>query len=251
MERTVGGRHPASGGPRLRTALAATFGVLEALACTENKRPDRLPDPSTEDARQVVTGSFRAPRGDAGVGDGPSARAGASGCGSSGLPCGADAGSSATTGSGSMGAGAGSGSTGGAGSGSASGGTSDRPVTVRESYAAFCEGSTVQWGFFTYRATTPGDSSIRMRMRTAPTEDGLQSALFIDLLTASTALGTSRCTVTGPAPCPIDLFEVLDGAPLVHHPLSELEVTFSPSSSDQRMPTVDDWQLDYSCTFNQ
>jgi hypothetical protein len=240
MERGVRGGHPAAGGgPCSRPALAAWLGVLEALACAESQRPDRLPDVAGEEPRRVVTGSFRAPTGDAGVSDdGPSGGAGASGCGSSGSPCGADAGSIAMTGSGS------------AGSGSASAGTG-APVTLRQSYAALCEDSTVQWGFFTYVATTPGDSSIRMRARTAPTEDGLESAMFIELLTASTALGTARCTFTGPAPCPIDLFEVLGGAPLVHHPLSELEVMLTPSSSDQRMPTVDDWRLDYSCTFNQ
>ena len=146
----------------------------------------------------------------------------------------------------------GSGSTGGAGSGSTSGGTSDRPVTVRQSYAAFCEGSTVQWGFFTYRRHDAG--RLQHRHADAHGANGgwaRRAPVSSNLLTASTALGTSRCTITGPAPCPIDLFEVLGGAPLVHHPLSELEVVFSPSSSDQRMPTVDDWQLDYSCTFNQ
>jgi hypothetical protein len=261
VERGVGGRNPArGGGPALRLALAVGVGVLEALACTEHERPERLADVSTEDARRVVTGSFRAPTG-TGISGGASG--GASGCGSSGAPCGGatglDAGSNAMTGSGPMGSGSSStggasGSTGavaGSGSGPASNGTSDGPISVRQSYAASCEDSTVQWGFFTYAATTPGDSSIRMRVRTAPTEDGLQSARFLDLLTASTALGTARCTFTGPAPCPIDLFEVLGGAPLVHHPLSELEVVLTPSSIDQRMPTVDDWQLDYSCTFDQ
>lgn len=228
--------------------LALWCGVLGALACAERKRPDRLPDVAGEDARRVVTGSFSAPAGDAGVSDRPAGGAGAPGCGGTGSPCGAAGLDAGSTGTGSTGAGAGSGPT---GSGSGSNGTSDRPLTARQSYAAFCEDSTVQWGFFIYGARTPGDSSIRMRVRTAPTEDGLRSATFFDLATASTALGTARCTFTGPAPCPIDLFEVLGGAPLVHHPLSELEVLLTPSSIDQRMPTVDAWQLDYSCTENQ
>ena len=69
------GAHGSGGGilPRAADLVCArhsrcAFGVLEALACTESKRPDRVPDVSSgEVARQVVTGSFRAPTGDAGV----------------------------------------------------------------------------------------------------------------------------------------------------------------------------------------
>jgi hypothetical protein len=129
--------------------------------------------------------------------------------------------------------------------------TSDGRVTLRQTYEAICDGATVQWGFFTYRATTPGDSSIRFRVRTAPKEAQLPAAAFLELTTASAALGTDRCAFTGPAPCPIDMFERLGGAPLVHHPLSELEVLLNPASADGRLPKVDQWQLNYSCTFNQ
>lgn len=259
MKRNVGDRHSAAGGgPRLRWALGVLLLGLQAQACTERKRPGRLSDVSAEDSRQVLTGSFRAPTGDAAAGDGPAGGGGASGCDDASSPCGGelDAGATAasSTGAGSTGAGstgAGSAGAAGAASGSAPAETSDHPITARETYAAVCEDSTVQWGFFIYRATTPGDSSIRMRVRTAPTEDQLQSATFLELANASTVLGTALCSFTGPAPCPIDLFDRLGGAPLAHHPLSELEIVLTPSSTDQRLPTVEEWQLDYSCTFNQ
>jgi hypothetical protein len=130
-------------------------------------------------------------------------------------------------------------------------GTSDGPVTLRQTYEAICDGATVQWGFFTYRATTPGDSSVGFRVRTAPREAQLRAADYFALATASAALGTERCAFTGPSPCPIDLFDLLGGAPLAHHPLSELEVVLNPASSDRRVPAVEQWQLNYSCTFNQ
>jgi hypothetical protein len=109
----------------------------------------------------------------------------------------------------------------------------------------------VQWGFFTFEAATPSDSSILFRLRTAAAEAELANGVFLDLLTASAARGTDRCGFTGPAPCPIDLYVVLGGAPLAHHPFAQLEVLLSPASSDGRMPAVEEWHLTYSCTFNQ
>jgi hypothetical protein len=88
-------------------------------------------------------------------------------------------------------------------------------------------------------------------LRTAASEAGLESGYFVDLVTASAALGTERCGFTGPAPCPIDLYEVLGGAPLAHEPFAQLHVLLSPTSGDGRLPAVEAWQLTYSCTFNQ
>ena len=126
-----------------------------------------------------------------------------------------------------------------------------QPIRSSEIYHGECVASgLVQWGFLTFVASTPGDSSIVFRLRSAPSVGALESARFIELITASTALGTRRCTVSGPAPCPIDLFEVLGGAPLAHHPYAELEITLNPAA-DGVMPSVDEWLLNYSCTFNQ
>jgi hypothetical protein len=124
------------------------------------------------------------------------------------------------------------------------------PVTVRTPYSGECEDpGRVQWGFLTYEASTPGDSNIAFRFRSAATSDALQRATFRDLITASAALGTERCRVTGPAPCPIDLFDALGGAPLAHHPSAELELVLNPSSVDAALPVVREWKLTYSCSF--
>jgi hypothetical protein len=124
-------------------------------------------------------------------------------------------------------------------------------VRSTEIYHGECDApGVVQWGFLTFVTSTPGDSSIVFRLRSAPSVDALESADFIELITASSALGTRRCSVTGPAPCPIDLYDVLGGPPLAHQPYSELEITFHPSA-DGAMPSIDDWLLNYSCTFNQ
>jgi mRNA-degrading endonuclease toxin of MazEF toxin-antitoxin module len=138
-------------GARPRRLGYATLWVAlesaQALACSEPVRPDRLPDWSGDDAPRVLTGSFAAPVVDAGAAPPPF-----------------DSGMTAPTGA-----------------------TNESPVTVRQTYEGVCEGSTVQWGFFTYVATTPGDSSIGFRVRTAPTEDQLPAAGYVELSTASTA----------------------------------------------------------------
>jgi hypothetical protein len=201
-------------------AFNVSAGAL-ALGCTERERPGMIADPQGEDAERAVSGSFKAP----GAGTGGALQPGSDG--------------------GTVDSGPGAGGAGGSGS------TASGPVTLHEIYEGTCEEGTVQWGFFTFDANTPSDSSIRFRLRTAAVEAELASAVFLDLLTASAARGTDRCGFTGPAPCPIDLYVVLGGAPLAHHPLAQLEVLLSPASADGRMPTVEEWQLTYSCTLNQ
>jgi hypothetical protein len=208
-----------------------------ATGCAERERPDRIADPSFADARRVLSGSFVAGA-DAGESGAPPEPAGGSGSSS--------AGASAVNGSG------GGTNAGGATDGvvGPSGTTSDRPVTLRQTYQAVCDDATVQWGFFTFAAATPDDSSIVFRLRTAPNQSALPVATYVDLVTASTALRTDRCSFTGPPPCPIDLFVVLDGAPRAHHPLAELEAVLYPASSDGSVPSVEEFNLNYSCTYN-
>jgi hypothetical protein len=207
-----------------RAALSVSTGVV-ALGCTEHDRPGMIADPQGDDPERSVTGSFRAPG------------AGSSGGAGGAMQPGSDGGTMDPA----------SGAAGQAGVGAIGSG----PVTLQQIYEGRCDGATVQWGFFTFQAATPGDSSIFFRLRTAAAEAELARGSFVDLLTASTALGTDRCGFAGPAPCPIDLYDVLGGAPLAHHPFAQLEVLLSPASEGGRMPEVEDWQLTYSCTFNQ
>jgi hypothetical protein len=220
----------------LETALAAAA----ILGCAERERPDRIADPTLSDARRVLSGSFMTDDEDAG--ESSAVPAGGSG------PAGS-AGAAAASGGG-TGA---NGANGGAGSAviGSMGAISDRPITLRQTYQAVCDDATVQWGFFTYAAATPDDSSIAFRLRTGPSESELATARYVDLVTASTSLRTDRCSFTGPPPCPIDLFVVLDGAPRAHHPLAELEAVLYPASSDGSVPGVEEFNLNYSCTYNQ
>jgi hypothetical protein len=204
-----------------RLALSASAGA-SALGCSERERPGMIADPQGNDADHTVSGSFRAPG------------AGSSGGAGGALQPGSDGGIVDPA------------------SGRGGGSTGSGPVILQQTYEGSCEGATVQWGFFTFQqAATPGDSSILFRLRTAAAEAELARGAFVDLLISSAALGTDRCGFTGPAPCPIDLYDALGGSPLAHHPFAQLEVLLSPASEDGAMPTVDEWQLTYSCTFNQ
>ena len=73
------------------------------------------------------------------------------------------------------------------------GGGGAEAVRSSEIYHGECDSpGVVQWGFLTFDTSTPDDSSIVFRLRTAPSVAALESARFIELITASTALGTSR-----------------------------------------------------------
>ena len=124
--------------------------------------------------------------------------------------------------------------------------------TIVESYESECnEDSTVQWAFFTYDATTPDDSRVSFRIRSAETQAGLDSATWIDLATAQASPDTQTCSMSGPAPCPIDLYSVLRGSPAAHHPFLQVEVKLQPTSDARKPSTIQGWQLSYSCPFSQ
>lgn len=130
--------------------------------------------------------------------------------------------------------------------------TANEPQTLTEEYAGECDGDgVVQWGFFTYEATTPGDSSITFRVRTGATREELERASWTSLITAQAAPDdTQSCSFFGPAPCPIDLYTVLEGAPRAHHAFAELRVVLTPTRDGTAMPSVQSWNLNFSCPLS-
>jgi hypothetical protein len=127
------------------------------------------------------------------------------------------------------------------------------PLVYSQTYAAQCPaGSKVQWGYLTYDSTTPSDSNVEFRVRTAEDEADLPTVIAVDLATArSSPTDTQLCTMTGPAGCPIDLFTELGGLPDARNNFLELEMTLNPSSNMQLAPTVHSWEITYSCPFSE
>lgn len=118
-----------------------------------------------------------------------------------------------------------------------------------EVYEGACPpGSQTQWGYFSYKSYTPGDSNVAFRMRTADTAAGLASAAYTAVATAqSSPTNTQVCNVSTGPPCPIDMFLALGGLPKARHRFVELELDLSPTSNGAAAPIVYDWKLTFSC----
>ena len=128
------------------------------------------------------------------------------------------------------------------------------PTTYSQTYQAECPaGAKVQWGFLRWDATTPSDTNVVFTARTADALVDLPMALSSTLGTAHAApIDTQACTMTGPAPeCPVDLYADLGGLPNARHDYLELTMTLNPSSDGQLAPTINNWEITYSCPFSE
>lgn len=120
--------------------------------------------------------------------------------------------------------------------------------TYTQRYEGVCPaGSRPQWGFFAYETETPGDSKIEFSVRAAPSEAALEDATFEPWATAEAATDTQICSMAGPTPCPIDMFDHLSGYPAAHFAWLELSVKLTPSSDGAQAPVLNDWRFTYSC----
>jgi hypothetical protein len=119
------------------------------------------------------------------------------------------------------------------------------PVVLHEIYPSDCPpGTKVQWGYLAYSTFTPADSSVVFE---AHATDGTSAwPAPVVVATAHQSGGTEECSMAGPAPCPIDLYEAL-GTPMARRDKLQLHITLNPSSSTLIPPTLKDWQVTYSC----
>lgn len=116
-----------------------------------------------------------------------------------------------------------------------------------QTYDGACKApGETQWSFLAYNTLTPGDSSIRFRARTAETEADLPGATFIELAVAQRSPDTQICNLSGPAPCPIDLYATL-GAANARFRFLQLEAVLTPTSDQRVSPVLGDWKVTYSC----
>jgi hypothetical protein len=58
---------------------------------------------------------------------------------------------------------------------------------------------------------------------------------------------TQVCPLAGPAPCPVDLYTALGGLPEARNRYLELQITIQPTSDTNQTPSVNNWQVTYSC----
>ncbi len=122
------------------------------------------------------------------------------------------------------------------------------PVTYTQTYQATCPSGTLpQWGYLAYDSTTPSDSNILFQVRTAADQPSLTSASYVSAATAQASpVNTQVCPMSGPSPCPVDLYSKLGKFNAINQYL-ELQITLNPTSDGSQAPTVNNWQITYSC----
>jgi hypothetical protein len=120
------------------------------------------------------------------------------------------------------------------------------PAEGVQSYKGTCPpGTRVQWGYFAYDTATPLDSYVEFWFRTGEAEP-LTSDYALGG-TASAASNTQVCPMTGgQTGCPLDLYDLLD-TPAAFMPVIEVKALAYPSTSGHEFPTINDWQITYSC----
>ena len=118
-----------------------------------------------------------------------------------------------------------------------------------EIYSGVCPlGSRVSWGFLTFDTSEPPSTSTTFLVRTAPEIIDLPATPLRKLITAAPGVpDTQKCSMAGPAPCPIDLFSALGGPPAARHEQLELVLDMHTNVSHSRSPTINSWQITYAC----
>ena len=118
--------------------------------------------------------------------------------------------------------------------------------TYSQKYKADCpQGTVPQWGYLAYDTVTPGDSQVQLRFHTS--DDDVTYGALSAATVASAALNSQVCPMAGPAPCPVDLFSALGGLPAARRLYLEVQMTLQPTSDANQTPSVNNWQVTYSC----
>jgi len=128
------------------------------------------------------------------------------------------------------------------------------PLVYTQTYRGECPaGSHVQWGYLTYETETPSDSSVVISGHTAEYLNQIDDAPLVDLAFAKAipAPNTESCALSGPDPCPIDLYTKLGGPRNATNTFLELVFRLNPSGTKAEGPTLRSWEVTYSCPWTE
>lgn len=124
------------------------------------------------------------------------------------------------------------------------------PVTYTEVYTGQCpQGTKLQWGFFAYSTATPGDSNVVFDAQVS--SDGISFSPSVNLAIAKASPNTQVCPMGGPAPCPVNVFNKLGGIPNAQKEYLKLSTTVNPTTSGLSAPTINNWEITYSCPASE
>jgi hypothetical protein len=131
-------------------------------------------------------------------------------------------------------------------------------VVYSQTYTASCPASTKpQWALLAYDVTTPSSggssSTVKLEVRTAPLLADGGTGTFTAFAQAALAPTPqpASCPLSGPSPCPRDLYATLGGAPAALYEVLQLQVTLTPPTNLAVAPSLDSWQVTYSCPPSQ
>lgn len=121
-------------------------------------------------------------------------------------------------------------------------------------YSATCStpGTHPAWGLFTWSAQIPGTTTIEFWGRLgqgstdAEAQANAESHSFVELAIADSSL--ENCAATGPLPCPIDLTEKFGATPMQGH---HMDLRIKLKSEGGENPHLSDWDISYSCIYDQ
>jgi len=131
--------------------------------------------------------------------------------------------------------------------------------TYAQTYTSSCPaGTRTQWGYLAYNATTPSDASgssdVKFQVNTTPSlvDGGIGTpTAWVTAADTPAASDPAVCSVSGPSPCPKDLYAALGGRPAAQNPVLTLQVTLAPSPDGLFAPTLNNWQITYSCPASE
>ncbi len=127
-------------------------------------------------------------------------------------------------------------------------------TSVLNTYTGTCGTDRgVQWSYLTYSATIPSDAEVQFRFASASTAAGLPTTTDPTNSAWSTAVvrtsTQASCTSTAD-PCAVSIYDALGQLPNAQLQYLAVLITLVPSSDNQG-PQVNNWDITYSCPFNQ
>jgi hypothetical protein len=118
------------------------------------------------------------------------------------------------------------------------------PMKFSNVYEGACPpGTMIQWQYMSYDTTVPAGASVVFEGRTAATAAELGPP---DTLLATATSTNQLCPMSGPAPCPVNIYQKL-GTPTAFARFLEVITTLNPTSDGLAAPKVNSWEITYSC----
>lgn len=121
----------------------------------------------------------------------------------------------------------------------------DHIFTYEGDCSGYPTGSSAFWDFLSYDTTIPGDATVEFAVSVSNISE--MDAEMGPWTTVATATSANPDALPG---APVDIRAALSVAE-AQAPYAALRIRINPTSNGANSPAVDDWDLQYSCEFNE